>query len=70
MIPKRLASGIVVLVSAVWAANFMAQFFVASYEPDVMINSIFMAIVGGALALSRPNGKKQDKTNDDGGERR
>lgn len=53
MLPKPLATAIIVIVTVVWAANFVAQFIVDSYEPDVAINGIFMAVVGGALALSR-----------------
>lgn len=53
MLPKPLAAAIIIIVTVVWAANFVAQFIVDSYEPDVAINGIFMAVVGGALALSR-----------------
>lgn len=56
MIPRPLATAIIVVVTIVWAANFAAQFVVADYSPDVAINGIFMAVVGGALALSRRNG--------------
>jgi hypothetical protein len=56
MIPRPLASAIIVLVSVIWAANFVLQFIVPEYHPDVTINGIFMAIVGGALALSRKDG--------------
>lgn len=64
MIPRPLATAIIVVVTLVWAANFAAQFVVADYSPDVAINGIFMAIVGGALALSR-RGSNED--NKDGG---
>jgi len=53
MLPRPLASAIIVLVSVIWAANFVLQFIVPEYHPDVTINGIFMAVVGGALALSR-----------------
>lgn len=56
MLPRPLASAIIVLVSVIWAANFVLQFIVPEYHPDVTINGIFMAIVGGALALSRKDG--------------
>lgn len=58
MLSRPLASAIIVLVSLVWAANFVAQFVIPEYKPDVTLNGVFMAIVGGALALSRKdNGK-------------
>lgn len=53
MLPRPLATAIIVLVSLVWAANFIAQFVVEGYHADVTLNGVFMAIVGGALALSR-----------------
>lgn len=59
MIPKPLATAIIIVVTVVWAFNFAAQFIVEDYSPDVAINGIFMAIVGGALALSRRD-KKDD----------
>lgn len=71
MIPRPLASGIIVLVSLVWAANFFLQFIVTTYHPDVTLNGVFMAIVGGALALSRnsDNGggahRKRNNNSDD-----
>lgn len=61
MLPRGLATAIIVLVSLVWLTNFVAQFVVAGYSPDVTLNGIFMAIVGGALALSR-----KDKGGDKG----
>lgn len=56
MIPKTLANMIVVLVSLVWAANFVAAVFAPDYQPDTSINFVFMTIVGGALALRRGEG--------------
>jgi len=56
MIPRSLATAIVVLVSVIWAANFVLQFVIPSWHPDVTINGIFMGVVGTALALSRKDG--------------
>lgn len=53
MLPKPLASAIIVLVSVIWACNFFFQFLVPTYHPDVTLNGVFMCLVGGALALSR-----------------
>lgn len=50
-LPPALANAIVVLVSLVWAGNFLASVFLPSYEPDSTLNFVFMTIVGGALAL-------------------
>lgn len=54
MIPRSVANLIIVLVTTVWAFNFVGQFIPGlDYQPDVSINGIFMAIVGGALIASR-----------------
>lgn len=53
LLPRPVASAIIIVVTVVWSANFVLQFVVADYKPDVAINGIFMAVVGGALALSR-----------------
>lgn len=53
MIPRPVANAIIVVITVIWAANFTLQFFVADYQPDSYINTIFLGIVGGALALSR-----------------
>lgn len=46
-------NGIVVLVTVVWTVNFVLRFVITDYQPPVQIDAIFMAIVGGAMALSR-----------------
>lgn len=53
MIPKRLVTAIVVLISVVFTINYGAQFVVTGYQPDPAITAVFGAIVGTALALSR-----------------
>lgn len=72
MIPKPLASAIIILVSVIWALNFFMQFLVTTYHPDITLNGIFMGIVGGALALSRkdkdePKSKAKHKDDDGDG---
>lgn len=54
--PKALANSIVILVSIVWAANFVASVFLPNYQTDSTLNFVFMTIVGGALALKRNPG--------------
>lgn len=55
MIDKRLANIIVAVVTLTWAANFVVQFIAKEYQPDPAFHAVFMAVVGGALALSRGN---------------
>lgn len=72
MLPKPLASAIIILVSVIWALNFFMQFLVTTYHPDITLNGIFMGIVGGALALSRkdkddpPKGRRKAEDDGDG----
>ncbi len=53
MIPKMLLNGVIILVSAAFAANYTLQFFVPGYQSDPAIVAVFGAVVGAALALSK-----------------
>lgn len=66
LLPRRLANAILVTVSIVWVINFGAQFVVPDYHSDVSINGIFIAVVGGAFALSRKGGDDDEDGDDDG----
>lgn len=59
MIPKPVASAIIVLVTIIWAANFVAPIVLPEYKPDVTINGIFMGIVGAAFAFGRKGTEKE-----------
>lgn len=52
MIPKPLGVAIVTLITVVWIANFGAQFLVPGYQVDGWVHTIFLSVVGGALAFS------------------
>lgn len=56
MIPGPLANAIVVVVTLVWAGNFLASVFLPGYSSDSSLNFVFMTIVGGALALRGGDG--------------
>ena len=62
MIPKVLLNGVIILVSAAFAANYMLQFVIPGYESDPAIIGVFGAVVGAALALS----KREPPTNGGG----
>jgi hypothetical protein len=57
VLTPKMTNIVIVVVSTVWTANFMAGVILEDYEADQMINTIFMAIVGGALALRRKDDK-------------
>lgn len=67
MLGTRATTVIVGLVSTIWAINFIAGIVLPEYDADQAINGIFMAIVGGTLALGsrKPPPPKDGK---DGGE--
>jgi hypothetical protein len=73
VIPKPLANAIIGIVTVVWSANFIAQFVPGlGYHPDPAIHGVFMAVVGGALALSRKDAKgtkNTTSTSNGGGDR-
>lgn len=49
----RLHNAVVIVVTVVWATNFLARLVLPHYEPPVQVDAIFMAIVGGTIALGR-----------------
>lgn len=53
MISPRVATWIVVTVTAVWVVSFAASLVLPGYRPDPQLNLIFMALVGGSLTLKR-----------------
>lgn len=56
MISARTRTIVIGVVTAVWAANFVAGIAVKGYQPSESINGIFMAIVGGLFALGSRGG--------------
>jgi hypothetical protein len=63
VISSTLANAIIVIVTAVWVTSFLVALFTVTYKPDPQINVIFMAIVGGAMALKarKPAGSHEEK---------
>lgn len=53
VIPRALASVIMTVVTLVWAVTITAPLWHPTYVPPPAIHAVFMAIVGGALALRR-----------------
>ena len=53
-----LRSAIIVMVSIVWAANFMAPLFSHDYKPAPELNIAFMAILGVLTASYQKPEKK------------
>jgi hypothetical protein len=62
VISPKLRNWVVGIVTGVWALNFTAGLIPElHYKPDQAINAIFMALVGGLVALGA-----KDKHNKDG----
>lgn len=61
MISPKLRNWIAAIVCTVWALNFAASLIPQlKYEADPAIHAVFMAIVGGAFALSRGDKKQEE----------
>jgi hypothetical protein len=56
VISPKLANGVIVVVTCVWVISFCVSLASLTYKPDPQINVIFMAIVGGAMALKAKRG--------------
>lgn len=61
MISDRTRAVIIYIVTAIWAANFLAGVLVETYKPSESINGIFMGIVGGLFAISARSKDKDEK---------
>jgi hypothetical protein len=57
---NKLRTSIILVVAAVWAANFLAPIFEGGYQPSPELNVAFMAIVGVLTASYRKNDKDGD----------
>lgn len=57
MISPRIANAVIVIVTLVWVCSFVLSIVLPEYRQDPQIHVIFMALVGGSLALKskRPN---------------
>jgi hypothetical protein len=60
VISAGLANVVIVIVTCVWVTSFAVSLMSANYHPDPQINVIFMAIVGGAMALKAKRGTPTD----------
>lgn len=60
MLSNRTANVIILVVTVVWVANFVATLAITTYNGSA-INAIFTAIVGGVFALK---GRKAQEKND------
>lgn len=49
---RRLTNLIALVITLVWAASFVADIFMASYEPSPYIHAIMMTVSGAAFAGS------------------
>lgn len=67
MLSDRTRTVVIAVVTAVWAANFLAGIFLNGYSPSESINGIFMAIVGGLFALGARQGNDKNGKNGSGG---
>jgi len=65
VISPKLRNWIAGTVTCVWAMNFAATLIPPlHYKTDPSLHAVFMAIVGGAFALSREKKDKNDKDGD------
>ena len=60
MLNPRMANVVIGVVTGIWVTNFLAGVILESYEADQMINTIFMAIIGGAFALRGRESRDKD----------
>jgi len=64
VLSNKVRTLLIVVVTLVWAANFVAPIFVKDYTPAPELNVAFMAIIG-VLTASYRKGKNDDDDEDD-----
>ena len=57
VLSKVVMNAIALIVTAVWAGSFIAQYF-TDVKPDPQINLIFGSVIAGAFALPKLLGSK------------
>lgn len=57
---NQLRTALIILISVVWAVNFIAPVFRPAYKPPAEINLAFMGIVGVLTATYEKGKKKSD----------
>ena len=57
MISSRTRTAIISVVTAAWAVNFAAPFFISDYRPSEAVNGVFLLVVG-ALFAAKSKGKE------------
>lgn len=61
MLSKTTTAAIVAVITAVWAANFLAPFFVHGYVRSDQIDAIFTTLVGGTLGVAAAGNRTPGK---------
>ena len=57
MISSKVRTAIISVVTAAWAVNFTAPFFISDYRPSEAVNGVFLLVVG-ALFATKTRGDK------------
>lgn len=65
LIPKPLAIGIAVVITAVWAASQLGTLFVPDYEAPDAIHAALMIVLGTVFATVRRGDAEKDDNGDD-----
>lgn len=49
----RLRASLIVTITVVWAANFIAPIFASTYKPVPEVNIVFMAVLGVLISTDK-----------------
>lgn len=64
---NRVRTAVVMIVTIVWALNFVASLAIPTYQAPPEINSIFMAVMGTALATAPMVGSRRQRDEEETG---
>lgn len=61
VLSSRVATGIAVVITIVWATSFLADIFIKDYDPSPFVHFLMMVVAGGAFGHAYiRNGKDSD----------
>lgn len=62
---NRVRTAVVMIVTIVWALNFVASLAIPTYKAPPEINSIFMAVMGTALVATPMVGSRRPRNEEE-----
>lgn len=64
-IPTWLSTSLIILISLIWAGNFVAGLVVKDYQAPESVNLLFSSVIGAILIVRKGDGDGKGTSKDD-----